>query len=135
MPRLASPVKRRVQHRPQAQPRDLREGQFTDGGRLRRGLLTPRSFYRPQILRMLLAAEDHALPSRQIRRTIERRMNGRFTAADLSALRSGQPRWVNSMQWERKKMVMDGLLDATDAAGHGLWRLTREGVRAARSES
>ncbi len=134
MPRLASPVQRRAPLRPQPQTRQPREGQFTEGGRMRRGLLTPRSVYRRQILRLLLAADDHATKAREIRLAINRRMAGRFSEADVSMLASGQPRWVNGMQWERKKMVMEGLIETTDAAGHGLWRLTREGIRAARAE-
>lgn len=133
MPRLARPVQRPAPHRPHAQPRALPENQFTESGRLRHGLLTARSIYRLQILRMLLAAEGHAMRAREIRWNMERRMTGRFTNADLSLLRRGQPRWVNAMQWERKKMVMEELLEGTGVAGHGLWRLTRDGVREARA--
>jgi len=132
MPRPGPSVQRSIQRRPQS--REVRESRFADGERLRRGLLTPRSVYRSHILRQLLAAHGHAVASGEVRRAVERRMAGRFTSADLSFLRRGQPRWVNSMQWERKKMVMEGLLETTGSAGYGIWRLTREGVREARAE-
>ena len=111
------------------------DGQFPEDGRLPRGLMTPRSVYRRNILRFLLGAEQHALKSRDIRRAMQRRLMGRLTDADMSFLRLGQPRWVNAMQWERKEMVIEGLLEGKDAAGHGRWRLTREGVRVARANN
>lgn len=133
MPRPPRPVPPPAQRRLQPTPRPP-EDQFTESGRMRCGFLTPRSIYRRHILRLLLAAPNQAVKAREVRQTIERRMVGRFTDADLSLLRRGQPRWVNAMQWERKKMVMEGLLETTGSAGHGTWRLTREGVRAARAE-
>lgn len=102
--------------------------------RLRAGLVTPRSAYRRFILRLLAQAEHHEMPSREVCRIVGARLGSRFTPADLSETRSGQLKWVNNMQWTRKRMVMDGLLESTLSAGHGVWRLTREGVRAARAE-
>lgn len=134
MPRLVRIPHHPVQRRQQARPPAPREDQFAENGRLQRGLLTPRSVYRRYVLRLLLAADDHAVRASEVRRAVERRMAGRFTAADLSMLRRNQPRWVNAMQWERKKMVMEGLIETTDIGGFGVWRLTREGVRAARGE-
>jgi hypothetical protein len=133
MPRLN---RIRVPHhgRRQFQPGgELPANQFGPGGKLRHGQTTPRSVFRSHILGLLLRADGHSLPSRQIRQRIWLRLARRFTPADLSLLNPRTPRWVNSMQWERKKMVMDSLIEPTDVAGHGVWRLTLEGVREAQN--
>lgn len=127
---------RRIPHHgnPQRQPGgDLPAHQFGRTGRLRHGLTTPRKVYRHHIRRLLLRADGHSLPSVQIRRTIQARLARRFTPADLSFLNPRTQRWVNAMQWERKQMVRDGLLEPTSRAGHGIWTLTTKGVREAQN--
>jgi hypothetical protein len=105
-----------------------------DDERLRPGLVTPRSTYRRFILRLIAQAAHHEMPSREVREIVAARFANRFTPADLSETKNGQLKWVNNMQWTRKRMVMDGLLESTLSAGYGVWRLTREGIRAARAE-
>jgi hypothetical protein len=95
--------------------------------RQRIGPHVPRRVYRDLIMELLLEAPNHELPSRQIRRTIGERLARQFTRVDLS-MRGGGILWVNEMQWAKKKMVMDGLLEGVLSAGHGMWRLTRKGV-------
>ena len=95
--------------------------------RQRIGEHVPRQVYRDLILELLLNAPNHALPSREIRRTIAKRLERTFTPVDLS-LRSSGLLWVNELQWTKKKMVMDGVLEGVLSSGHGMWRLTRKGV-------
>ena len=92
-----------------------------------------RSTFRDLILRLLLAAPEHQLPSRQVRRVLERRLRDRFTPTDLT-FRSRAPLWVNEMQWAKKQLVLDGLLEGVLSAGHSVWKLTRHGIQEARSQ-
>jgi hypothetical protein len=105
----------------------------TKTGRLRRGLLTPRTVYRDIILKALLQAPNHTMKSEEIQDLVARRMENRFTPADLSELHGGGIRWVNNLQWTRKRMVMDHLLESTLSAGHGVWVLAQRGIAEARS--
>jgi hypothetical protein len=100
---------------------------FVRRRRQRIGAHVPRRVFHDLILELLLNAPNHALPSRQIRRTIAERLDRAFTPVDLS-MRSGSPLWVNELQWQKKRMVMDGLLETVLSSGHGTWRLTRKGV-------
>ena len=86
-----------------------------------------RRVYHDLILELLLNAPNHGLPSRQIRHTIAERLERTFTPVDL-AMRSSSLLWVNELQWTKKRMVMDGLLEGVLSAGHGTWRLTRRGL-------
>jgi len=40
---------------------------------------------------------------------------------------SGEPRWRLNARWERKNMVLEGLLKADSP--HGLWELTEKGKK------
>jgi len=120
-----NPHEHPISHRPNERGRD--------GQRLRPGLCTSRTVYRRLILRTLLRAEQHELRSREIRSTIARRFADRFTDEDRTLIRDREPRWANNLQWTRKRMVMDGLLESTLSAGHGVWKLTAGGVREAES--
>jgi hypothetical protein len=119
-------------HRFYRRPQHRREGRaaahrFARQRRQRIGEHVPRQVYRDLILELLMNAPNHALPSRQIRRTIAERLERAFTPVDRS-MRGGGILWVNELQWTKKKMVMDGLLESVLSAGHGTWRLTRKGV-------
>ena len=112
-------------------PNHRREGHAAAGHirqrRQRIGPHVPRHVYRDLIMELLLEAPNHELPSRQIRRVISERLARQFTRVDLS-MRGGGILWVNEMQWTKKKMVMDDLLEGVLSAGHGMWRLTRKGL-------
>jgi hypothetical protein len=113
-------------------PRDVVLFDRVDRRNTRRSATTPRSIFRRAILSLLWLREGHEMRSREVRAFLAERMENQFTAADLAEVRSGQPKWVNNMQWERKKMVMEGLMETTLTAGHGVWRLTPRGIAEAR---
>jgi hypothetical protein len=94
---------------------------------------TTRVEYRRHILRLLRGAQQCAMSSREVRRCIYEHLRNRFTEADLERLRWGQVRWAINMQWVRKELVLQGLLEPALTAGHGRWVLTARGVREAQS--
>lgn len=93
----------------------------------------PRSVYRRLILQMLLATPGHGMRAIDIREQIERRLRNRFSAAEL-AMRGNAPVWVNNLQWTKKALLMEGLLESVLAAGHGTWRLARNAIARVRQE-
>ena len=48
---------------------------------------------------------------------------------DFDRLLTGDVRCENAIHWERNTLTKEGLLDNT--AGHGIWKLTKEGWEAA----
>ena len=98
----------------------------------RRSTTTPRSVFRRALLRMLAYSEGHQMRSRDVRAILAQRLAHQFTAADMEETRRGDPKWVNNLQWEKKTMVMEGLIESVLSAGHGTWRLTDSGINAAR---
>ena len=100
--------------------------------RRRLGPHFPRHGFREIIMRLLWDAPDHSLPSREVRRMIGQHLQTRFTPVDLS-LRASGPVWVNEMQWARKQLVMDGLMEGVETAGHSTWKLSRRGIAEARA--
>jgi hypothetical protein len=57
---------------------------------------------------------------------MERRLSGVLRPADYELLPSGlSVRWRNRAQWQRKNMVMQGLLSRNSP--HGIWEITPEG--------
>jgi restriction endonuclease Mrr len=52
-------------------------------------------------------------------------MDGRLNDFDRESLRTGEVRWRNKAQWERKNMVIDGLLKRDSS--HGVWEITDKG--------
>lgn len=101
--------------------------------RLPRGLLTPRTCYAELILKTLAKASNHAMTTADVIKMIAKKMDRKFTPADLSELDNGQKRWLNNVQWTRKKLVMMKLLQSVPASGRGVWQLTQEGLEAAQS--
>ena len=92
-----------------------------------------RSIYRRLILQMLLATPNHEVRARDVRVQIERRLRNRRSPADLE-MRGNAPVWVNNLQWTKKALLMEGLLESVLSAGHGTWRLARSAVTKARQE-
>lgn len=94
---------------------------------LPRGRKTPRRAYRVPILRALVEAGGAARTARVLDRVYEL-MQHRLNDYDLQMKPSGrEPRWRNTAQFERLRMVREGLL--ADDSPTGIWEITEAGRR------
>lgn len=112
---------------------DLAEGQGKTGGggvrpkpnarrRAPRGEKTAnQAFYGP--IAKVLREAGGELPTVEAVDRVGRLMEGALNATDLSVLKSGEPRWRNTVRWARNDLVKSGVLDGN--APHGTWRLSR----------
>ncbi len=87
---------------------------------------TPQKIYRPLISTALRQAGG-AAPTSTVLEFIEARMNGKFSSGDFGHTPGGALIWRNRAMWERKKMILDGLLK--DDSPRGIWDLTDAGRR------
>lgn len=103
-----------------------------NGARAKRGEVTPASFYKPFILRLLLDAPNYTLSTKRALKLLEPQLRPHLKPADYATLpKTGVPRWPNKAQWGRQRLVEEGLLKTVDEGGRGLWSLTPDGVKAA----
>jgi hypothetical protein len=103
-----------------------------DRRRARKGEVTPFQFYKPFVLKLLLDAPGHSLPTKKALALLEPILRPHLKPADYANLpKTGAPRWPNKVQWARQRLVEDGLLETVEEAGRGLWKLTSAGVKAA----
>jgi len=93
------------------------------------GIATREADYRPLILACLAKAGGSA-GRREVLKSIEEAMNGRFKPRDLERLPSGAVVWVTYASYERTNMVLDGLLKRDSP--RGIWELTERGWQAVR---
>ena len=92
----------------------------------------PQSAYRQPILRALARSGGEASVE-DVLREVRKALEGRFSKADFEEMPSTpEERWRNLARWERKNMVIEGLLDR--ASPRGVWRLTEAGWHAAGRE-
>ena len=90
--------------------------------RLRSSQRTPQSAFRPPILEALEEMGGTGAVSEVLDRVREK-MKARLTDFDFTAIRTGEERWRVYARWERKNMVLEGLLTGP----HGFWQLTEKG--------
>jgi len=55
---------------------------------------------------------------------MEEKLDGKLTPRDLSLRKGGEIVWRNNAQWERYKMIQDGILKSDSP--HGIWELTED---------
>lgn len=91
--------------------------------RLPRGQKTPNSAYRTPILRALRELGGSAKASVVLSR-VEELMNKQLNEKDRETTANNQTRWSNTAQWERDRMLKDGLIQKK---AHGIWELTHKG--------
>ncbi len=86
--------------------------------------ITPQQHYRPAILKDLeeKGGEGHA---KDVLEGVYKKMKPTLKPADHEKLPSGEVRWRKGVQWERKKMVDDGLLKSESP--RGVWELSEKG--------
>ena len=101
--------------------------------RLPKGTRLPEEAYERPILQALYSLGGSAR-TREVLDIVESKMTHLFSDADREPLpKSGETRWRNTAQWERKRLVEDGLLRGDSP--HGIWELPEEGVRVVENES
>ena len=100
-------------------------------GRLRRGIQTPEKAFRRPILEALVALGGRGRMS-EVLDLVEKKMKGVLTDYDYQSLpsRLGTPRWRNTAQWCRLKMVREGLLK--NDSPPGIWEISEKGREALR---
>lgn len=95
--------------------------------RKRTGAVTHQREYRIPILRALVNVGGSASTS-EVLEHIAPVVEPFLTEADRSLLGDGRTvRWCNAAQWERKRMVLAGLLRRDSP--RGIWEITEEGRR------
>lgn len=95
-------------------------------GRLSRGLRTPEDAFRRPILEALVELGGSARVAEVLAR-IEKKMASQLTKHDLEPLPSNAhcPRWRNTAQWCRAKLVEEGLIRRNSP--HGVWEISEAG--------
>ena len=87
---------------------------------------TPQSAFRFPILDSLYELGGNAR-TKDVLKVVEKRMHQSLTHADYEQNRNGTDfRWHNRAQWERLRLVHEGLL--RNDSGWGIWELTTEGI-------
>lgn len=97
------------QPRPARRPRRAPKGEKTPN----------EEFYKP-IIQVLREAGGELRTAKAVDRVGEL-MRGRLNDTDLGELKTGEPRWRNTVRWARNDLVNRGALDPD--APHGVWRL------------
>jgi hypothetical protein len=85
----------------------------------------PSKEYRLPILEALIELGGRAT-RKEVLYIVERKMKPRFTHIDVELIESGTSvRWRKNAEWEKYKMVKEGLLRSDSPAG--IWEITDEG--------
>jgi len=111
------------EHRLAKKPRGARRA-TSRRKRLPRGAKTPQQAFVLPILSVLedLGGSGAAV---EVLDRVGELMSDKLNKFDLSALRTGQPRWRNTAQWTRQEMKNEGLL--ADDSPRGVWEITEYG--------
>lgn len=94
--------------------------------RLKYGLRTPQRKYRLPILEALIKCDGREKTGKVLSFVFEL-MKDKLNEHDLILIRANEPRWRNAAMWERKNMVLDGLL--SDKSPNGIWEITQDGMK------
>ena len=94
---------------------------------------TPQSKFKFPILNSLYEFGGKAR-TKDVLESVERRMQQTLTHADYQQNRNGTDfRWHNRAQWERLRLVHDGLL--RNDSDWGIWELSEEGTEVVKAHS
>jgi hypothetical protein len=86
---------------------------------------TNREILRAEIIHALKTMGGKGKP-REVEAVMEQRLKGRFLPRDLQKLNSGYIVWKNTAEWERFRMIQDGIL--RNDSPNGVWELTKESL-------
>jgi len=106
----------------------------TSGMRAKKGSILPVGFYKPLILKFLLAQPGREAASSAVLDAIEPEVRKHGTAIDFEPLpkNSGTIRWRNKCMWARQLLVQSEDLTRVMFSGFGRWRLTKKGIEEAK---
>jgi hypothetical protein len=90
-----------------------------------KGKKTPNEAFYGPIVKVLREAGGK-LPTSEAVDRVGRLMKDTLNDVDRARLKSGEPRWRNTVRWARNDLVRKGTLDPS--APHGVWRLARNGT-------
>ena len=94
---------------------------------MRRIGATPQGEYRLPIVESLLELHGSAMAD-EVLQGVFRKVKSKLKPIDQELMENGgEPRWRLQARFERKNMVLDGLLKSDSQ--HGLWELTDKGRR------
>jgi len=93
-------------------------------GKIQFGVKTHQSKYRLPILQALTELGGRGDTNEILERVYEK-MKDVLVSFDLEKLSTGIPRWNNTANWERLKMIKDGLLK--NDSPRGIWEITEKG--------
>ena len=94
------------------------------GSRLPGGVRTTATRYRIPILQALIELGGQGKSGIVLERVCQQ-MKDIFVPVDLEKIPAGELRWRNAAQWERVKMVKEGLL--CNDSPRGIWEITEKG--------
>ncbi len=94
------------------------------GSRLPGGIRTTATQYRIPILQALVDLGGEGKVGIVLEQVYQQ-MKDIFVPVDLEKFSSGVLRWSNAAQWERVKMVKEGLL--REDSPHGVWEISEKG--------
>jgi hypothetical protein len=99
----------------------------SDKTRLQRGTATPRQFYAPHILEMLVQMGGSGEGSIVLDRVFEK-VKAKLTEEDLEPLPAdGTLRWRKNAQWMRYNLSQEGLI--RNDSPWGIWEISEKGKR------
>jgi len=93
---------------------------------LRPGSKTPLSQYRIPVLEALTDLSGRGRVTEVLEGVYER-MKDVLVPFDLEKVSSGEPRWRNTVRWERSTMAKEGLL--LDDSPRGIWEISEKGSK------
>jgi hypothetical protein len=84
---------------------------------------TPRETLRAEIIHVLKMMGGRGSPS-EVEEAMEKRLKSKLLPRDLETLTTGEIVWKNTAEWERFRMVKEGILKSNSP--HGVWELKEE---------
>ncbi len=107
---------------------DQSDREWTVGRRASSRDLLPLEAYTQPILESLAELGGES-PADKVIELVGKKLDAKLTLVDRQEYSSGMVRWKNRTQWQRSKLVEQGLLDGD--APRGIWRLTDKGTEEA----
>ena len=89
-----------------------------------RGELLPQKEFRPYLMRAVHELGP-AASKQQVCLRVYEHVKNRLSEADHAPVKTGEPRWLNAICWERSVLVKEGLFSSTSP--RGVWELSERG--------
>jgi hypothetical protein len=94
--------------------------------------VTPARFFEPYVLKVLLGCADHVMRGADVVKAIGPQVMEYLKPADFQPhKRTGGVRWKACVGFARISLTGQGFIEPSSESGHGFWKLTDEGIKAA----